>query len=197
MKVSSNGIALLHHFESCELVAYPDPNSALGVACTKRKLPMRGYRKVANWEALSGDPWTIGWGHTGLDVEEGLVWSQQIADDTFRRDLEFREQAVDKFVTVPLTQGQFDAMVSIIYNVGIGGTKKDGIVFLRNRQPSTLLRKLNNGDYAGAAFEFKRWISKGSAAERGLYIRRMAETALFNGQDWRAAAEAARLATAK
>ena len=82
-------------------------------------------------------------------------------------------------VTVPLTQGQHDAMVSIVYNVGIGSSEKDGIIVLRNGKPSTLLRKLNAGDYDGAADQFLLWISPGSNVENGLKRRRTQERCMF------------------
>ncbi len=160
MNTSANGIALLHEFESCRLKAYPDPKTG-------------------------GAPWTIGWGHCGHDVHKGLTWTQELADAVFEEDLEEREALVTRHVTAPLTQGQFDALVSIIYNVGAGGSRKDGIIRLKKGQPSTLLLKLNAGDYAGCQAEFHKWISKGSSVENGLRRRRKAEAALFAGDDWR------------
>ncbi len=197
MKTSPNGVALLHSFESCEADAYPDPNSMLGAACAKNKLPMRDYHKVRNWQDLHGGPWTIGWGHTGPEVHQGLVWTRHMSDTTFLKDLAVREKIVDDNVKVALTQSQFDAMVSIIYNVGAGGRTKSGIIKLKDGAPSTLLRKLNAGDYSGAAAQFLVWISKGTTSEKGLTIRRAAEKALFEGGDWKAAAEKARAAWGK
>lgn len=150
MKLSNAGIDLIHSFESCELTAYPDPKTG-------------------------GVPWTIGYGHTGADVTKGLVISEAKANELFLRDVARFEEIVNKAVTVPLTQNQFDAMVSIVFNVGPGGSTKDGIIRLKSGNPSTLLKKLNAGDYAGAANEFPRWCSPGSNVERGLSIRRRAE----------------------
>lgn len=187
MHVSSDGIALMHYFESCELVAYPDPNSPLGSACAKRDLPMRAYRKIPGWSSLKGDPWTIGRGHTGSDVFEGLVWSQELSDRVFAKDLGRFERDVASLVKVPVTQNQFDALVSFAYNCGSDiddDTKPEGL------GDSTLLRKLNAGDFAGAVAQFDLWISKGTTAEKGLRRRREAERAHFEGKAWRPAAEA-------
>ena len=155
MKLSPKGLALLRQFEGCRLRAYPDPLSG-------------------------GDPWTIGWGSTGPDIFSGIEWTQAQCDARQAlMNAEF-EGIVNRVVTVPLTQGQFDAMVSILSNVGEGNSRKDGIVRLKSGGPSTLLRKLNARDYAGAAAQFLLWISPGSNVEAGLRRRRVAEVALFN-----------------
>jgi GH24 family phage-related lysozyme (muramidase) len=90
--------------------------------------------------------WTIGCGHTGPDVHEGLVWTDEQVMAAFRRDIERFERAVEAAVTVALQQHQFDALVSFCFNVGIGAF-----------QSSTLVRKLNAGDFAGAAAQFDVW----------------------------------------
>lgn len=155
MKMSQAGIDLIKEFEGCHLDAYPDPKTG-------------------------GDPFTIGWGATGPDVYEGLTWTQEQADERLAKDVQAREAIVNEAVTVDLTQGQFDAMVSIVFNVGYGSKRRNGIIKLRSGEPSTLLQKLNDGDYAGAAKEFERWVSPGSPVERGLKRRRDAEVDLFN-----------------
>jgi lysozyme len=92
------------------------------------------------------------------------------------------ENIVCKHVTHEMTQGQFDAFVSIIFNVGPGNQWKDGICRLKDGRPSTLLRKFNSGDIGGAETEWVRWISPGSNVERGLLRRRQAELKLFRGE---------------
>lgn len=158
MKTSAKGIALLHSFEDLRLRAYPDPKTG-------------------------GEPWSIGWGNTqymdGRKVKKGDVITKAQADEDFLFDLQDFERQVTDAVKVPLTQGQFDALVSIVYNVGPGNKYKDGIIRLKDGRPSTLLRKLNAGDYRGAADQLDAWISKGSAVENGLRRRRAAEKALF------------------
>lgn len=158
MKTSAKGIALLHSFEDLRLHAYPDPKTG-------------------------DEPWSIGWGNTqymdGRKVKKGDVITKAQADEDFLFDLQDFERQVTDAVKVPLTQGQFDALVSIVYNVGPGSKYKDGIIRLKDGRPSTLLRKLNAGDYRGASDQFDVWISKGSAVENGLRRRRAAEKALF------------------
>jgi len=116
-----------------------------------------GIDRLKRHEALYGEPnltpyrdqaghWTIGYGHK---LREG-EWYERItpekAEDLLREDLAVAEGAVNDYVTVPLTQSQHDALVSFVYNVGV-----------YNFQESTLLEKLNAGDYAGAANEFPKW----------------------------------------
>ena len=147
MNTSLEGIKLLHHFESLRLIAYPDPGSH------------------------DGHPWTIGWGHTGPEVRKGLVWTKEQADAAFAARLakEF-EPGVLAAVTVELQQYEFDALVSFVYNIGLGEFRK-----------STLLRKLNAGDKDGAALEFDRWIRNDGKIMRGLVRRRAAEKYVFDG----------------
>lgn len=111
--------------------------------------------------------WTIGWGHTrGVRFDQHATIEQ--CKDFFIEDAAAHELAVDTGVTVPLTQGQYDALVSLAFNIGNGN-------FLQ----STLRRKLNAGDYAGAAQEFKRWNKSKGVTLKGLTRRRAAETKLF------------------
>lgn len=115
--------------------------------------------------------WTCGYGCTE-GVGPDTHWSREQADEAFKRELTKHEKIVSKLVTVDLTQGQFDALVSFSYNCG--GLAK-----------STLLKKLNKGDYDGAANEFRYWTKAndpktGKRVElRGLVRRRKAESALF------------------
>lgn len=110
---------------------------------------------------------TIGFGNTGPDVVMGLVWTQAQADEALTRRLaaEF-EPAVNSGVKVKLIQNQFDALVSLTYNIGTGG-------FLG----STLLRQLNAGDYRAAADDFMMWVIPSE-----LTARRRRERATFLGE---------------
>jgi lysozyme len=154
VNTSPAGIALIKQFETCRLAAYPDPRT--GAA-----------------------PWTVGWGATGPEIAPGTIWEQSQADARLMIDIGVAEAIVAKAATVPLTQGQFDALVSIVFNVGPGSPYKDGIVRLKDGRPSTLLRLLNAGDYDGAADQFLYWISPGSSVENGLKRRRTAERCMF------------------
>lgn len=125
-----------------------------------------GLRLKAYQDAVG--VWTIGYGHTGPDVTPGLVISQAQADALLARDLNRFETGVSRLVQVPLNQNQFDALLSFSYNLGLGSL-----------QNSTLLRLLNQRDYAGAASQFPRWNKAGGKVLPGLTRRRAAEQALF------------------
>lgn len=174
MKTNAAGVALIKAKESLELSAYPDPASPLGKACTAKKLLMRSYKKVTDWEKLSGAPWTIGYGATGPDVVEGLTITLQEAEMRLSMHLNGFEADVTRLVKVPLNSNQFSALVSFVYNLGAG-----------NLSTSTLLKKLNKSDYLGAAAEFQVWANVKDKKTgvvtpvRGLKIRRDAEAALF------------------
>ena len=116
--------------------------------------------------------WTIGYGWTqpvdGKPIRAGMTIKQETAERLRKTGLVSYESDVSRMVKVGLTQGQFDALVSFTYNLGA-----------RSLSTSTLLRKLNAGDYAGAADEFLRWNKAGGKVLNGLTRRREAERALF------------------
>lgn len=117
---------------------------------------------------------TIGWGHTnhhGRKFDEFSVWTQQDCDLALAADMAGFERAVERHVTVTLLQFQFDALVSFAYNCGEGNLAK-----------STLLRKVNGGDFSGAAGEFARWNRGGGKELAGLTRRRKAEALLFRNK---------------
>jgi lysozyme len=140
--ISERGLAIIREFEGLRLKAYPDP-------------------------ASGGDPWTIGFGHT-LDVEPGDNCTLEQAEQWLLDDCADAEVAVLKHVRVPLSQGQLDALISFVFNLGAGNFHK-----------STLLRKLNAGDYVGAWQEFPRWNKAAGKVMPGLSRRRAAEAKLF------------------
>ena len=154
------GRALIKEFENLKLEAYPDPGTG-------------------------GEPITIGWGTTGIVVREsgqvvkihlGMVCTESEADYWFDEDLAEFEDDVMALVKVPLNQNQFDALVSFTYNVG---PDMDEDELAEGLGDSTLLKKLNAGDYAGAANEFPKWNRSGGQVLAGLKRRRAAEQALF------------------
>ena len=147
MRISQEGVNLIKHFEGCRLEAYKCP---AGV-------------------------WTVGYGHT-KEVKEGDAIEQEAAEAFLIEDLESFEQAVTRLVEVPLTQQQFDALVSWTFNLGAG-----------NLAESTLLRKLNNYQYAEVPEQMMRWVRAGGQVLDGLIRRRAAEAALFQNKDWREA----------
>ncbi len=139
MKIGINGLNLIKEFEGLRLQAYKCP----------------------------ADIWTIGYGHTaGIGPDDVITEAQAIS--LLCQDVVASEQAVNQYVHVPLTQNQFDALVSFIFNLGVG-----------NFLTSTLLKKLNAGDYDGAVQEFERWIHANGKALPGLVRRREAERVLF------------------
>lgn len=119
--------------------------------------------------------WTIGYGHTGTvdgnQICAGMKITTGKAVMILIDDLERFESAVNKYVKVPITQNMFDALVSFAYNIGDGA-------FIG----STLLKKLNAKDYAGAAAEFKKWNKAGGQVLTGLTRRRKAEQTLFTAK---------------
>ena len=113
--------------------------------------------------------WTIGWGHAGSDVYLGsLKWSQEQADAALQRDLGRASGAVERMVKVPLTQGQFDALVDFTFNLGAGRLAS-----------STLLKCLNAGRYDDACEHLLRWDHAGHVELTGLKARREAEAEMW------------------
>ena len=142
--VGKAGLDLIKSFEGLELKAYPDP-------------------------ATGGEPWTVGDGHTGPAARPGLVWTQAQANNALADDVSRFADGVSKLIgAAPTTGNQFDAMVSLAYNIGLGNFKE-----------STLLRLHKEGDYAGAAGQFIRWNKAAGKIMAGLTRRREAEAALY------------------
>lgn len=140
MKTSAAGISAIRSFEGCVLLAYQD----------------------------SGGVWTVGVGHTGPEVKKGLMWTRAQAEAALSKDLERFEAAVTKAVTVTLTQGQFDALTSLAFNIGAAAFAG-----------STLVKKLNVGDVAGAACQFIAWHMDNGLVNKTLLSRRAAEMWMF------------------
>ncbi len=110
---------------------------------------------------------TIGYGHTST-VKRGQSITINEAEHLLRLDCAIFVSAINNLVRVRLTENQFAALVSFVYNVGV-----------QNFKDSTLLKKLNRGDYDGAALEFARWKMAGGRTLPGLVRRREAEKLLF------------------
>lgn len=110
---------------------------------------------------------TIGYGHTG-QVLEGTTISHEVADYFLKTDLTFFEKVLARLIRVPIDQSQFDALISFTFNVGASALRG-----------STLLKRLNAGDYAGATTQFLRWNKVKGAYNAGLMRRRQAEAHLF------------------
>ena len=142
MNPSKNCYDLIKEFEGCKLEAYPDPGTG-------------------------AEPITIGVGHTG-GITLGTVITQEQADEYLVSDVSHAANAVNQMVDGNMTQGQFDALCSFAFNLGIGNLKN-----------STLLKKLNGGDVEGAADQFLVWNKAAGHVMAGLTRRREAERTLF------------------
>lgn len=144
MKLGASGEALIKHYESCRLRAYPDP-------------------------ATGGAPWTIGWGATGPTIGPGSVWTQAQADARFVADAASRASQIQGLLgAAPTTQNQFDAMMSLLYNIGTG-----------KFSTSSVLRCHKARDYATARKSFALWNKAAGRVMDGLVKRRAAEAALY------------------
>ncbi|WP_312151044.1 lysozyme [Paenibacillus odorifer] len=136
-KISQAGIKLIKSFEGCRLKAY-------------KPVPTEQY-------------WTIGWGHYGPDVKEGMTITRAEADEMFLKDLEEYEAAVNR-LAVELNQNQYDALVSFAYNCGIGG----------------LMKLCLGRTLAQIAQAMPLYNKGGGNVLAGLVRRRMAELEIFN-----------------
>ena len=143
MKASQKAIDLIKEFEGFEPKAYICPAGIL----------------------------TIGYGTT-KNVQRNQIITESVAEQFLMRDLQSIENQINNAVKVSLNQNQFDALVSFVYNLGIG-----------NLTASTLLRKLNANDLMGAANEFPKWnkatVNGVKKELAGLTKRREAERKLF------------------
>ena len=138
------GLALIKKFEGCELEAYQ----------------------------CSAGVWTIGYGHT-KGVAPGDSISQEEAEQMLVDELHEYESYVNEYVTVALSQNQFDALVSWVYNLGPA-----------NLKASTMLKVLNSGEYEDVPAQMKRWNKAGGKVLEGLIRRREAEACLYQGKKW-------------
>ena len=141
-QINKAGLDLIKSFEGLRLEAYPDPGT--GAA-----------------------PWTIGYGST-KGVKKGMKITMQEAEQRLIADLQDACKAVEKYVTLPLNDNQFAALVSFVFNCGAG-----------NFAVSTLLKRLNEGEYASVPMQLMRWNKANSRVMPGLTRRRGAEGDLF------------------
>lgn len=124
---------------------------------------------------------TIGWGTTGNDVRLGMTWTQKQCDERFARDLDdFAAGVNHELHGAQTTQGQFDALLSFAYNVGLDD---DADTLAEGLGDSTLLKKHLAGDYVGAAAEFAKWNKQAGVVLAGLTRRRAAEAAIYSGEN--------------
>ena len=143
------------------------------------KISLEGLSLIKKFEGCkleaykcSAGVWTIGYGHTA-SVKEGDVCTQEEAEKLLRGDIFKFEEYVQDSVKVDLDQSQFDALVAWTFNLGPG-----------NLRSSTMLKKLNNGEYESVPFEMRRWNKAGGKTLDGLIRRRQAESLLFESKEW-------------
>ena len=144
MKVSPEGAKLIKSFEGCKLHAYQD----------------------------LGNVWTCGYGATGVGIGKGTKWTQEEADERFLKDLESREQTLTKLIgETPTEQCEFDAMLSLAYNIGMNAFKA-----------STLLKEHKSRHKSRAAAQFLNWNKVNGTVVMGLVRRRIAERLMYLGE---------------
>lgn len=137
-------------------------------ACEKL---IQGYEqcRLKAYMPTPDDVWTCGWGSTGPDVVKGTVWTQAQADARFAADLaKFAKGVANGIGSAPTTEGQFGAMCSLAYNIGLSA-------FLN----STVLRKHIAGDYPAAAAAFAMWVKQKGKVLNGLVKRRTDEARMY------------------
>jgi len=156
MKVSDRAIDVIKHHEGVRTKPYQCPALLWTIGVGHVIDPNHGRIPLAERKSL---PIPDGWNRT-ISMEE--------VDDILKRDLASFERGVERYCPVPLTQGQFDALVSFSFNVGLG-----------TLQRSTLRQKVLRGDMAGAAEEFSKYTIGGGKVLKGLVSRRKDEKALF------------------
>jgi lysozyme len=148
MKLGAKGDELIKHFEGLRLTSYK----------------------------CAANVWTIGWGHTS-SARPGQTITRARANSLFKQDIAKFEDAVNRLVTVDISQDLFDALVSLAFNIGIGNFEK-----------STLLKVVNRkGSWSEIAGQFRRWVFGGGRRLMGLVKRREAEAMLAAGLPWKTA----------
>ena len=145
-------------------------NDAMSMSHTGLKMMMQAEGLRLEAYRCPANVLTIGYGHTGTDVTEGMTINEAQSVELLRDDVRFAEIGVRSYTTVPLTQSQFDALVDFAYNCGIGAMRG-----------STMLKKLNSRDYLGASEELLRWNRAGGKVMAGLTKRREAEKEMSLG----------------
>ena len=149
-----------------------------------------GLDLIKKFEGFSAIPYcdsvglpTIGYGHLIKAGEKFAQITESEAEKLLASDITLAEYAVDLHVEENLTQNEFDALVSFVFNVGTGRTGgKDGFVYLKSGKSSTLLNKLNMANFAAAADEILKWDRADGKRLPGLTRRREAEREMFLGE---------------
>ncbi len=140
-----------------------------------RRISSQGLELIKRFEGFSATPYrcpagymTIGYGHLIRTGEHYERVTPEIAERLLHDDVEYAESAVSRLIGAPLTQGQFDALVSFTFNLGPGALQR-----------SSLRQKILRREYSAAAAEFSRWVYAGGIKINGLVARRCEERRLF------------------
>lgn len=156
MKVSAKAIQMIKHHEGVRQKPYRCPAKLWTVGVGHVLYPRQGALKLEERDNVP------------LEYKDDRTFSMEEVDDILRSDLERFERGVERYCPVKLTQGQFDALVSFSFNLGLGGLQR-----------STLRQKVLRGDFEGAADEFLKYTIAGGKVLKGLVNRRNDERALF------------------
>ena len=156
MNVSPQAIRVIKHHEGVRQTPYRCPAKLWTIGVGHVLYPEQGRLKIEDRDAYP------------LRPEDNRKFSVEEVDSILAADLQRFERGVEKFVPVPLTQGQFDALVSFSFNVGLG-----------TLQRSTLRQKALRGDMAGSADELLKYCMAGGKILKGLQNRRIDERAMF------------------
>lgn len=154
-KLNEASEQLIKQWEACILYAYDDFD------------PPSNRRRIQAGDKIRGTL-TIGYGHTGPDVRPGMTITQAKAEALFDSDVGKACDIVERAVKVPLNDNQFGAMTAFVHN--IGPTQFNS---------STLLKKLNAGDYDAVPGELMKWVKSKGKRMQGLVNRRSAEAGLW------------------
>jgi lysozyme len=140
-----------------------------------RHITQQGLDLIKHFEGFSPTVYkcpaglsTIGYGHLIRKWESFTLITEAEAEDLLRQDVQVTERAVLRLINVPLTDGQFDALVSFTFNLGSGSL-----------QNSTLRRVVNRNDHCEVPTQLKRWVWSGGKKLKGLQLRRSAESSLY------------------
>lgn len=160
----------------------------MSTAITPMKLSEKGGMFIRKWEDYAAKPYkdivgvtTWGFGHARKGNEPVPSSISMIeALNLFKKDVAPFERMLNTALAVQVNQNQFDALMSILFNVGPGVPGiKDGIILLKNGKHSTLLTDVNNGAFDFAAAQFPLWDKAGGKEVKGLLNRRLEEKAMF------------------
>lgn len=154
-RINAEGLKLIKQWESFIPFAYDDFD------------PPKKRRKIQPGDRVNGTL-TIGYGSTGAHVQPGERVTEAEASELLLDDLDRFERCVERKVVVPLNDNQFAALVSFCFNVGEGAFSG-----------STLLKKLNKGDYNSVPAELAKWVTSKGKRMQGLVNRRAAEAGLW------------------